>query len=377
MKPYYLDYNATCPQLEVVSKVMQEVADQAFGNPSSMHWAGRNARRYLDDARDQIAKYLAVESASVVFTSGATEANNMVIQGVMAQHETGHVVMSAIEHPATLLTVQMMCQRSSGWSVSEVKPDADGKVNAKSLLEACHDDTKLLCLMWVNNETGVIQPVQEVVEACRDRGIAVLVDGVQALGKLDVNLSTLAADYVSFSAHKIGGPRGLGILVQRRGVKLESLMIGGGQERGRRSGTENVAGAAGFAAALGQHDYAQLAALRDSFEEKLLVALPDVHVFGQNHVRAGNTSMFSIPGLEGETLLMQMDLAGFAVASGSACSSGKRDPSHVLMAMGVSDVLAKGSLRISFGFEHDEAVLDRLVQTLLNIRQRLKKMSGR
>jgi len=301
----------------------------------------------------------------------------MVIQGQVAQHPSGNIVLSAIEHPAVLLTAEAMTLRHTDWTIQSVKPDEQGRIDADAFIATLDDETKLACLMWVNNETGVIQPVQKVVQACRERGIPVLVDAVQALGKFAINLDDLGADFVSFSAHKIGGPRGMGILVMRKGSKLESLMIGGGQERSRRSGTENVAGAIGFAAALGIHDYSHLAPLRDSFEQKLLAAIPDVRFFGQHHPRTANTSMFSIPGLEGETLLMQMDLNGFAVASGSACSSGKRDPSHVLMAMGVSPFLAKGSLRISFGMQHDEQCNDQLVASLLKIRTRLQQMSGR
>ncbi|MDX8382963.1 MAG: cysteine desulfurase family protein, partial [Ghiorsea sp.] len=377
MKQFYLDYNATCPQLPAVSAAMQDAASQAFGNPSSMHWAGRGARRMLDDARDQIAKYFNTESGSVVLTSGGTESNNMAIQGVVGQHDTGHIVVSAIEHPSVLLTVETLVEQHQGWSCSSVKPDADGMVDAEAMIAAITDDTKLVCLMWANNETGVLQPVAEVVQACRERNILVLIDAVQALGKFKVDLDALNADFVSFSAHKIGGPRGVGALVVRRGAQLASLLIGGGQERGRRSGTENVAGCVGFAEALGTLDYSQLSGLRDSFEEQLQQAIPDVRFFGQSHTRTANTSMFSIPGLEGETLLMQMDLAGFAVASGSACSSGKRDPSHVLMAMGVPHVQAKGSLRLSFGAEHSEEANQALVEALLKIRARLKKMSGR
>ncbi len=377
MKQYYLDYNATCPQLPEVSSVMADVAATAFGNPSSLHWAGRNARRKLDDARDSMAKYFGVESGSIVFTSGGTESNNMVIQGVMAQSEEGHIVLSAIEHPAVLQAVEQWSRRYPGWTYTLVKPDADGKINADTLIAALTENTRLVCLMWANNETGVIQPVPEVAKACRKRNIPILVDAVQVLGKFEFNLKQLDADFVSFSAHKIGGPRGVGVLVMRRGALLESLMIGGGQERGRRSGTENVAGAMGFATALGKLDYSKLAELRDDFEKKLKNAVSETLFFGQTHERTGNTSMFCIPGLEGETLLMQMDLAGFAVASGSACSSGKRDPSHVLMAMAVPESQARSSLRISFGVGHTEEVNQLLVAELVRIRGRLRKMSGR
>ena len=356
---------------------MEDVARTAFGNPSSLHWAGRNARKKLDDARDGIGAYFQVDSGSVVFTSGGTESNNMVIQGIMANAEQGHIVLSAIEHPSVLQAVEYWAKRYKSWSYTLIKPDADGRVSVDDFSAAITEDTKLVCLMWANNETGVIQPVHELAEVCRDRKVPLLVDAVQALGKIDVNLKTLNADFVSFSAHKVGGPRGVGVLIVRRGLQLDSLLIGGGQERGRRSGTENVAGAAGFAQALGKLDYSKVAVLRDDFEIKLKNAISDVSIFGQAYERTGNTSMFCIPGLEGETLLMQMDLAGFAVASGSACSSGKRDPSHVLMAMGVPEFQSRSSLRLSFGTEHNEEVNDILVSTLQNIRERLKRMGGR
>lgn len=376
-KHIYLDYNATCPQLPQVTKAMQDIVETAFGNPSSLHWAGRNARRKLDDARDTIASYFAVDAGSIVFTSGGTESNNMVIQGIVAGSESGHIVLSAIEHPAVLQAVEQWCMRYPAWTYTLVKPDKGGRIDAESFMAACQDDTKLACLMWVNNETGVVQPVFEVSQSCREQGISLFVDAVQALGKFEINLKQLDADFVSFSAHKIGGPRGVGALIMQRGVKLESLMIGGGQERGRRSGTENVAGVFGFATALGQQDYTSIQSLRDMFEPKLLAAIPDVRIFGQSHQRTANTSMFCVPGLEGETLLMQMDLMGFAVASGSACSSGKREPSHVLLAMGLPEHQARSSLRVSFGLEHDEQTADALIAALCKIKQRLRQMSGR
>lgn len=377
MKQYYLDYNATCPQLPVVTDVVAEASCKAFGNPSSLHWAGRNARRVLDDARDKIARYFGVESGSLVFTSGGTESNNMVIQSVMAAYEGGHIVLSAIEHPAVLQAVKEWANRYSGWSYTVVAPDRDGKVSASDMAAAITEETRLVCLMWANNETGVVQPVFELAQRCSEKQVPFFVDAVQALGKETVKLSELQADYVSFSAHKIGGPRGVGLLVMRKGLAMESLLIGGGQERGRRSGTENVAGVAGFAAALGEIDFSGLEGLRDSFEEKLRQAIPDAHIFGHEHARVANTSMFSMPGMAGETLLMQLDLAGFAVASGSACSSGKRDPSHVLQAMNVPEFQSRSSLRVSFGPDHTEEANDALVEALVKIRARLRKMAGR
>jgi len=218
--------------------------------------------------------------------------------------------------------------------------------------------------------------VQQVVERCKALSIPVLVDAVQALGKMQVDVSALGVDFISFSAHKIGGPKGVGVLVIRRGVQCETWALGGGQERGRRSGTENVPAVAGFAAALGVLDFSGVQEVRDGFEEKLLAKMSDVTIHGADVERVANTSMFTVPGMDGETLLMQLDLAGFAVASGSACSSGKREPSHVLQAMGVGERAARSSLRVSFGIEHTEDDAVALVDELVRIRGLLKHMAG-
>jgi cysteine desulfurase len=230
--------------------------------------------------------------------------------------------------------------------------------------------------MAANNETGVMQPIAEIGSICRERGLAFLVDAVQALGKARVSLRDWQADFISLSAHKIGGPRGVGALIVRRGMSLQEIAPGGGQERKRRSGTENVPGIAGFAAALGGMDFTSSARIRDEFEVALSVQMRDVVIFGQAAERTPNTSMFCIPGLDGETLLMQLDLAGFAVASGSACSSGKREPSHVLLAMGASQEQARSSLRVSFGPSNTVEDATALVTELGRIRQRLRNMAG-
>ncbi|PCI43265.1 MAG: aminotransferase [Proteobacteria bacterium] len=371
----YLDYNATCPTLGVALEAMHEAATHASGNPSSMHWAGRSARRILDDARDKIAHYLNVESGSLVFTSGGTEANNMAIFGCLSIAKKGKVVVSAIEHPSVLQTIAYWCERL-GHELCLVRPQKNGQVDAKAFCAELDERTVMACLMWANNESGVIQPVQQVVDACKKLSVPVLVDGVQALGKMQVDVHALGADFTSFSAHKIGGPKGVGVLVIRRGVPCETWALGGGQERGRRSGTENVPAVAGFAAALGVLNYADVEAVRDGFEEKLLANMSDVTIHGFDVERVANTSMFTVPGMDGETLLMQLDLAGFAVASGSACSSGKREPSHVLQAMGVGERAARSSLRVSFGIEHTADDANALVDELVRIRSLLKHMAG-
>ncbi|MDQ6991430.1 MAG: cysteine desulfurase family protein [Mariprofundaceae bacterium] len=373
---YYFDYNATCPMLDVALDALCETAKHASGNPSSMHGDGRAARRALDDARDVIAKYINAEPSSLIFTSGGTEANNMAIFGVLAEAEKGNVVVSAIEHPSVLQTIQYWSTHF-GHTLKTIRPDRQGLIDVDKFCDALDEHTVFASMMWANNESGVIQPVHDMVKACRERHIPCLVDAVQALGKIDIDVKTLDADFVSFSAHKIGGAKGVGALAIRRGSPLKPWLLGGGQERGRRSGTESVPAIAAFAAALGVIDYAQCSEVRDDFEAYLKSKMPDVTIHGNQIERVGNTSMFTVPGMDGETLLMQLDLAGFSVASGSACSSGKREPSHVLKAMGVDDRAARSSLRVSFGLEHSKKDAHALVDELIRIRALLRKMAGR
>jgi len=370
----YLDFNATCPPLESALDAQAQAARQACGNPSSLHWAGRNARRVLDDARDALAGFLGVESGSVVFTSGGTESNNLAISGFCANHKQGHIITTAIEHPAVLQPVERLEQ--AGWQVTRVRPNKRGAVCADDVAAAMREDTRLVAVMAANNETGVVQPVAEIGALCREKGIAFMVDAVQMLGKTKISMCDWQADFMSLSAHKIGGPRGVGALIVRRGMNLQEIAPGGGQERKRRAGTENVPGIAGFAAALGGIDFNAYATMRDAFESALLEAVPAATVFGRDAQRTPNTSIFCIPGLDGETMLMQLDLAGFAVASGSACSSGKREPSHVLLAMGATQEQARSSIRVSFGPGNTQEDAIALVGELVRIRKRLRGMAG-
>ncbi len=377
MKRRYFDYNATCPMLPQAIERYAEVARRCGGNPSSMHWAGREARRALDDARDAVADYFGVEAGSVVFTSGGTEANNLAIQGWLGTQAPGTIVSTMIEHPSVLRPLERWAPVGDGpWRLKLLKPEHDGAVTVATLLDALTDNIRLVSIMAANNESGVIQPAVEIAEACRARGIAVHIDAVQALGKSDVKQLAEQADFLSFSAHKIGGPRGVGGLIVRRGRSLRELAPGGGQERKRRSGTENVPAVCAFAAVLDAIDFSALQPLRDAFEQSLMKAIPDAIIIGADADRVGNTSLFSIPGMEGETTLMQLDLAGFAVASGSACSSGQRRPSHVLMAMGLKPEQARAAIRVSFGPEHTEEDAEALVAELLRVRERLRKMRG-
>jgi len=370
----YLDHNATCPTLEAALTAQAEAAREAFGNPSSLHASGRAARRVLDDARDAVAAFVGTDSGSIVFTSGGTEANNLAISGYCATQKTGHIITTAIEHPSVLQPLARL--QEAGWQVTYLRPNADGVVAASDVAAALREDTRLVAVMAANNETGVLQPVAEIGEICQAHTTAFLVDAVQALGKMRIALRDWQADFVSFSAHKIGGPRGIGALMMRRGMRIQEIAPGGGQERKRRSGTENVPAIAGFAAALGKIDFDALQPLRDAFEAELIAALPDAVIFGQHASRTANTSMFCIPSLDGETLLMQLDLAGFSVASGSACSSGKREPSHVLLAMGVRQEQARSSIRVSFGPSNSQQDATALIAELARIRQRLRHMAG-
>jgi len=358
---------------------MALAAGEAYGNPSSLHWAGRAARRVVDDARDRLASYIDGESGSVVFTSGGTESNNIAIHSVLSHSQPGSIVTTAIEHPAILKPLQQLVAArpaDSGWSLIVVRPDADGIVSAEKMRQAITADTRLVCMMLVNNESGAVQPVADVAACCREQSVPMLVDAVQALGKVAVQFRQLDVDFLSLSAHKIGGPKGVGALLVRRGVKVSELAPGGGQERSRRSGTENVPAIAGFAAALGVIDFAALAPIRDAFERRLLEAIPEAGIVAAQGPRSANTSLVLLPGMDGETMLMQLDLDGFAVASGSACSSGKREASHVLLAMGVSDQRARSSLRVSFGPANSEADAIALVEALVKVRTRLRKMAG-
>ncbi|MFQ5354892.1 MAG: cysteine desulfurase family protein [Mariprofundaceae bacterium] len=370
----YLDHNATCPPVSEAIAAWCAAAKEIPGNASSIHWAGRAARHIIDDARDCLAGFVGSDASSVVFTSGGTEANNLAIHGWLSRQEPGRILTSAIEHPSVLKPLQRFAD--AGWELVVVPPDENGVIEAGKLVEKLTENTRLVCLMAVNNETGAIQPVAEVGDICRERGIPLLVDAVQALGKTLVDLEAWGADFVSFSAHKIGGPKGVGALIVHKSRQLQEIAPGGGQERGRRSGTENVPGIAGFAAALGVNDFSALEPLRDSFENCLKERLPDVDIYAEKTERVGNTSMFSLPGFDGETLLMQLDLAGFAIASGSACSSGKRDPSHVLLAMGHSRETAGNSVRISFGPGNSLEDGYALIDELCAIRQRLLSMTG-
>lgn len=360
----YLDHNATSP-MRPEAKAAMERAFAIGGNPSSVHAAGRAARALMEDAREQVAALAGAKVADVVFTSGGTEANWLALNGaITAGIERGarftRLFVSAIEHPSVLANAVALGERAAGLRVETIPVNADGVIDTDALRVLLREGKgrALVATMAANNETGVVQPIAEISRLVREADALLLVDAVQAAGKLALDGITADADYVSLSAHKIGGPQGVGALVIKEGAPFAAQFLGGGQEVRRRAGTQNVAGIAGFGAAA---DAAlrdlpgATAALRDDFESELKALAADVVIFGTNADRLANTSNFAIPGVSAETALMALDLDGVMVSSGAACSSGKVAPSHVLAAMGVDEALARCALRVSFGWNSTEA----------------------
>jgi len=376
----YLDYNATAP---IAAEALAELVAchrEGFGNPSSSHWAGQEARRRLDRARQQVAALLGARMEELVFTSGATEANNLVIKGLAQRHPGGRIVTTAIEHQAVLEPCRQLA--ASGFAISQVLPGADGAVTPESVQAALTPDTFLVSVMLANNDTGVIQPVGEIAEIAHAAGIAIHTDATQAVGKLAVNVRELGVDYLSMSAHKLRGPKGVGVLYCRDGQAPLALIHGGGQESGRRAGTENLPGIVGFGRACAlaaehlESERTRLAGLRDHLEHGLRERFPEMRINGSAAARLPNTANVSFPGVGAHSLVLNLDLLGFAVSAGSACSAVREEPSHVLLAMGQSLADARGGLRISLGAETTAVEIDALLAALAALVPQLRSRSG-
>ena len=363
----YLDWNATAPArpeaIDAVARAMAEV-----GNASSVHRFGRAARKLVEDAREAVAALVGAEPANVIFTSGGTEANNLALRGCGDRR----LIVSAIEHGAVLAPALM---RDPGAVILPV--DADGVVDLAALEDALRRAGKpaLVSIMRANNETGVLQPVAEAAAIAHRHGALVHCDAVQAAGKIPFDLKALGVDLASFSAHKLGGPQGVGALVLGRDMPLDAQNIGGGQERGRRSGTENVAGIAGVGAAAraardGLAERGRIAALRDDLERRTSMIAQDRRVLGAGAPRLPNTSNLTMPGVKAETQVMALDLEGVAVSAGSACSSGKVSASHVIEAMGVPEDEALTAIRVSLGWSSTAADVDRFVEAWRTVFER-------
>ncbi len=367
---YYFDHNATTPVSPEVFEAMAPLMTQVFGNASSIHRFGQEARGELDRARRSVAAMLGAKAEEIVFTSGGTEADNMAIFGA-----GGQVVTTTAEHPAVLQAAAQLP------ATTFVTVDGAGLIDADAVRAAIRPDTKLISVMHVNNELGTIQPIREIARVAHDAGVLFHADGVQAAGKIAIDVAELGVDMYSVSAHKIYGPKGMGALYVRKGVDVRPLLHGGPHERKMRAGTENVAGAAGFGRAA-EWVVAESAAesgrqesLRDRLEQGILSRVAGALVNSSGAVRVGNTSNIRFDGIDSEPLLIALDLKGFAVSSGSACSSGATQPSHVLAAIGLTREQARSSVRFSLGRSNTVEQVDALIDAVVEAVARLRKLA--
>jgi cysteine desulfurase len=371
----YLDYNATAPLRPEVREAMLAALD-THGNPSSVHAEGREARALVECARAKVARLAGAKPENVIFTSGGSEANALALAAQTG--EAWHCYISAVEHPSVLAGGRFYRE-----STSRIPVSGDGVIDLEVLAAELAKHhlggwRPFVSLMAANNETGAIQPVAEAAEIVHEAGGVLHTDAVQVAGRLPLDFGALGADMMTLSAHKIGGPKGVGALVLREGVPVEPLIKGGGQERRRRAGTENVAGIAGFGvaaelAAAEVERASELASLRDELEERALAVEPDTVVVSGRVARLPNTSCLAVPGTKAETLVIGLDLAGVAVSAGSACSSGKVEASHVLNAMGLSPELAQGAIRVSLGFGTVSADIERFIGTWSELIKRMRQ----
>ena len=378
----YFDYNATTPLAPDVIEAVARASRDTFGNASSVHHFGQQAKAALDDARSELATLIHGDPSEIVFTGGGTEADNMAIRGAAeALEPTGrrHLIASPIEHEAVLNTLKALARR--GWRTTLLPVDDSGIVAPDRLREALQDDTALVSIMHANNEIGTIQPVAELAQLAHERGALLHTDAVQSVGKIPVDVRALGADLLSLSAHKFNGPKGAGALWIKRGTRMLPILTGGKHERNRRAGTENVPAIAGLGVAarlaggkLGA-EAVRVAALRDRLEEGILRGVTGTAVNGARGSRVPNTSNISFDRVEAESLLIALDLEGIAVSTGSACSSGTLEPSHVLRAMGLSTHRTQNSLRFSLGLFSTEAEVDRVVEVLPRLVEKLRGLT--
>jgi cysteine desulfurase len=381
MRRIYLDSNATTPMRPEVSAAMLPTFSEDFGNPSSIHWFGQQAKALVDQARQQVARLIHAESSEIVFLGGGTEADNMAIRGIAeAQKSKGrHIITSKIEHHAVLHTCKDL--EKQGWEVTWVNVSRDGLVDPQEVQKAIRPDTVLISIMHANNEIGTIQPIGEIGRIAEEADIYFHSDGVQSTGKIPVDVKQLKVDLYSISAHKIHGPKGVGALFIRKGTIIKPLLTGGGHERNRRSGTENVPGIVGFGEAARiarenlDNEIAHMSKLRDRLETGLKSRISSIHVNAENAPRLPNTSNIMVDFAEGEGLVISLDLKGIAVSTGSACSSGSLEPSHVLTAIGKTPDEAHGSLRFSLNAMNTEEDVDYVLEVLPGIVDRLRELS--
>ena len=379
----YLDHNATTPVHPEVKKTMLSYYEELFGNASSVHSYGREAREAIDVAREQVAELIGASSPTeITFTSGGTESDNHAIKGTAYSkvgRQGNHIIISPIEHHAVENTCEYL--EKKGFEVTRLKVDKYGVIDLQSLEDSIKDTTILISVMHANNEVGTIQPLAEVGKIAKERGIILHTDAVQSVGKIPVNVDELGVDLLSLSAHKIYGPKGIGALYIRRGTRIDSLLHGGHHERNRRAGTENVPGIVGLGKAAEiakkerESEHKHLWTLTEKLHLGIQEKIEFVHQNGHPEQRLPGTLNFSFEFIEGEGLILSLDMNGISVSTGSACTSGSLEPSHVLTAMGLSAEIAHGSVRFSLGRDNTEEELDYVLEVLPNVVNRLRAMS--
>ena len=381
MKPVvYLDNNATTCVADEVVAAMAPYFRELYGNPSSMHTFGGQVRKAVDRGREQVASLLGADPSEIVFTSCGTESDNAAIQGTLEAYPgKRHIVTTRVEHPA----VRSQCRhlREHGYSLTELPVDSQGQLDLDELAEAVTDNTAVVSVMHANNETGVLFPIEKIASIVKAKGAVFHCDAVQAVGKLPIDLGRVPIDLLSLSGHKLHAPKGIGVLYVRKGTRLPTLIIGGHQERGRRGGTENVPYIVGLgtaselAAARLEDENTRVRALRDRLEAGLVGACPDTRLNGHQTLRLPNTTNLSFEYVEGESILLMMDELGVAASSGSACTSGSLEPSHVLRAMGVPFTAAHGSVRFSLSWYSTDQEVDYVIERLPPVIARLREIS--
>ncbi len=378
---YYFDYNATTPTDPRVIEAMQPFFFEKFHNPSSFYRNAGEARDAVEKAREQVAKLIRTEPREIFFTSGGTESDNLAVQGTAykLKEKGNHIITSAIEHPAVLETCKFLEKR--GYEITYLPVDKYGFVDPADLEKNIKSSTILVTIMHANNETGTLQPLKELIAIAHEKGVLFHTDAVQSTGKIPVDVKQSDVDFLSFSSHKIYGPKGMGVLYKKHKLKIEPLFLGGGHEKGLRPGTENVPGIVGLgkatelALAEMEEEEKRLRPLRDKLQRGIVERIPEVLINGDTEYKLYNTANVTIKYIEGESILAMLEGEGFALSSGSACSSKSLEPSHVLLAMGLKHEDAHGSLRISLGKYNTEEEADRLLEVLPPIVDRLRRMS--